>query len=84
MSTSKKWTEWHLTPRGWERGTEKDDFRRIDREPPGDRVLTVRYQKFLGSVYSKTQESLITQWESSDEPTVAQLEQEFGPPPLNL
>ena len=23
MSASNEWTEWHLTPRGWERGSEK-------------------------------------------------------------
>ena len=30
--------EWHLTPRGWERGTLKID-------PPTDRVLTMCYQE---------------------------------------
>jgi hypothetical protein len=26
MAVSNEWTEWHLTPRGWEFGDEKTDF----------------------------------------------------------
>ena len=26
MKPSNEWTEWHLTPQGWERGTEKTDL----------------------------------------------------------
>jgi hypothetical protein len=84
MSASNEWTEWHLTPDGWKRGTEKDDFKRVDRKAPDDRVLTVVYREFLSSVYSTTDESLETIWKSSDAKTIATLQAKFGPPPKHL
>jgi hypothetical protein len=84
MSASNEWTEWHLTPRGWERGTEKEDFRRVDREPPADRVLTVVYRQFLSSSYSKMEESLDTTWQSHDATAIAVLKEKFGSPPQQL
>ncbi|HNP63706.1 MAG TPA: hypothetical protein PKH39_07180 [Woeseiaceae bacterium] len=84
MSASNEWTEWHLTPQGWARGTEKEDFRRIDREPPEDRVLTVRYRQFIGSVYSGMKESTETIWESEDKKTIVQLKKQFGEAPQTL
>ena len=40
MSYSDEWTEWHLTPRGWERGSERTDGPDVEfKEPPADRVL---------------------------------------------
>jgi hypothetical protein len=84
MSASNEWTEWHLTPRGWERGTEKQDFGRVDREPPADRVLTVVYGQFMGSSFSRMQESLDTTWQSHDTAAIAALKDKFGPPPQEL
>jgi len=55
MSASNEWTEWHLTPRGWERGTEKEDFRRIDRERPTDRVWTTKWIEQQGHAYGNMQ-----------------------------
>ena len=43
MTASYEWTEYHLTPLGWVRGTVKTDFDREDVEPPADRILSVRY-----------------------------------------
>jgi len=38
MSASKEWTEWHLTPTGWVRGSEKVDYQGVaysgERERP--------------------------------------------------
>ena len=84
MSASNEWTEWHLTQDGWQRGTEKEDFKRIDRDPPKDRVLTVVYRQFLSSMYSKPEESLNLTWRASDEGAIARLQAKFGLPPRHL
>jgi hypothetical protein len=43
MTASREWTEYHLTPAGWMRGSEKTDFDQNEVTPPADRVLTMRY-----------------------------------------
>lgn len=84
MSASNEWTEWHLTPAGWVRGTEKEDFRRIDRDPPTDRVKTVSYHDYLSSSFSKPHRYHEVEWSSEDKAEIARLEAKFGPPPSNL
>jgi hypothetical protein len=37
---STEWTEWHLTPTGWVRGTSVTEVGRQSRSAPGDRVKT--------------------------------------------
>jgi hypothetical protein len=82
MSASNEWTEWHLTPRGWERGTEKMDFgNTIKRDPPSDRVLTVTFSEYLGSVHSKPKLSTVEDWRSDDAQAVEELEKRYGPAP---
>lgn len=39
MTASYEWTEYHLPPAGWVRGSEKTDFGREEVEPPVDRLL---------------------------------------------
>lgn len=84
MAASNEWTEWHLTPRGWERGTEKEDFRRIDRHPPTDRVLTFIYQEYFGSVHSRGDVSSKKTWNSDDEDAIQTLLKKHGDPPNHL
>ncbi len=84
MSLSNEWTEWHLTPEGWVRGTEKEDFRTITREPPAERVKTVRWHDYLSSRFSKPDRYHSDIWVSSDRSAVAALEAKFGPPPDSL
>lgn len=43
MAASKEWTEWHLTPNGWIRGTVKTDFTIDVVERPNDAIATWRY-----------------------------------------
>jgi hypothetical protein len=44
MAQRKEWQEYHLTLRGWVKGSCRDDFGHgEDIEPPLDRVLTQRY-----------------------------------------
>lgn len=84
MSLSNEWTEWHLTPAGWVRGTEKEDFRTIEREPPPDRVKTVVWKEKLSSIYSKPDRGHSETWSSQDKAAVARFQTKFGPAPSNL
>ncbi|TWC35091.1 hypothetical protein FBY03_111139 [Pseudomonas sp. SJZ079] len=84
MAASNEWTEWHLTPRGWERGTEKEDFRKIERDPPADRVLSSKYGQYLSSIYSKLEESNPITWRGADSALIDALLSKFGPPPDHL
>jgi hypothetical protein len=84
MSASNEWTEWHLTPAGWQRGTEKEDFRRVDRDPPPDRVQTAIYREFVSSTFSPMEKSLDIQWEGSNKQKVDNLRKKYGPPPSRL
>lgn len=55
MSASNEWTIYHLTPRGWEKGTEKSDFARTDRPRPVDTVQTLEVRDYLSSSFSKNE-----------------------------
>lgn len=84
MSASNEWTEWHLTPRGWEPGTEKTDFSRIDREPPLDRVLTIRWREYLGHHYGIATHFHEEIWRSIENDLVNNLLAKFDSMPQSL
>jgi len=85
MSASNEWTEWHLTPRGWERGTEKLDFGgTTDRKIPKDRVLTKKYREKSSSIYSPQEKELNTIWSSNDNIRIQNLTKKFGECPKSL
>lgn len=80
MSDTNEWWEKHLTPRGWEEGSEKLDFGKPKKiPPPSDRVKTVRYHE-RGSVYSISRWLSVT-WSTDDEEQLSRLEAEFGAVP---
>ena len=82
MTASYEWTEYHLTPRGWESGSEKTDFGCRDVSPPVDRVMSVRYiQEHNGySMGDRFEET----FRASDEITLEGLRRKFGQPPQSL
>lgn len=85
MSLSDEWTEWHLTPRGWESGTERIDFAGITpKNRPEDAVLTVRWRESLSSMYSKPDRYHTTVWRSNNKEAVDKLLSQFGDPPKSL
>lgn len=86
MSAINEWTEWHLTPRGWEQGTEKTDFASSTKivAPPSDRVLTCRYYEYLSSVFSAVDKGVNEIWRSSQEKLIKELLQKFGSCPTEL
>jgi hypothetical protein len=50
MAESDEWEEWHLTPRGWEQGSERVDFKGTTERPvPADRMLTFRWRELMTS-----------------------------------
>lgn len=52
MSASNEWSERHLTPRGWEAGSEKLDMSSNIVAPPSDRVLTHCSHSHMSSGFS--------------------------------
>jgi len=63
MAASNEWTEWLLTPQGWQQGSEHIDFGpdKIVERPP-DCVLVVRYSEFVSSLFSKMDKGQTTLW----------------------
>jgi hypothetical protein len=50
MAIRKEWTEWHLTPRGWEQGSTRREGRGNDwRDEPADRLLSYQHIEIHGS-----------------------------------
>lgn len=89
MALSNEWTEYHLTARGWERGSERDDHSGIThREPPSDRVQTWRWTD--SAQYNDSTDEVdfdnggIVLWSSDDEARIAELRAQYGEPPRSL
>jgi hypothetical protein len=40
MAARREWTEWHLTPRGWQRGATRSQGKNNWADDPEDRVLS--------------------------------------------
>jgi len=85
MSFSKEYTEYHLTPNGWETGSECVDFQGTTfKDPPADRVQTYRWLEEQTSPYAKMSHSLELLWESDDKEAIQKLRDQFGEPPHSL
>jgi hypothetical protein len=79
MQSTREWTEWHLTPRGWETGTcmmdEADDYS----EPcPADRVLTYFYKRIDGPLTHANRCLLKLVWCSEDQERIQELIRQYG------
>jgi hypothetical protein len=85
MAASKEWTEWHLTPQGWQRGSEKTDFAPATKvQPPEDRVLTCVFRETIASSFGGFSRETDITWSSDDEQKIASLRQQFGDCPERL
>jgi hypothetical protein len=92
MAIRKEWTEWHLTPRGWEKGSTRREGRGNDwRDEPADRLLSYQHCELHRSAGApaihtpaiKTEET----WRTKDPVALTQLEAalvQFGPAPARL
>jgi hypothetical protein len=85
-SNINEWTEWHLTPRGWERGNEKREDSHLDKKvnPPIDRIFTCRYHQNLSTNSIWIQKHTSDVWKTSDRKILAQMLEKFGNCPQSL
>jgi hypothetical protein len=82
MAASNEWWEYHLTPRGWEDGSSKLDSGGGERkDPPPDRVLTIRVSEYMSSTFSPLERGESEEWRSSDSALVASLIEQYGARP---
>lgn len=80
MGNGEEWFEYHLTPRGWEKGTERWEFQPEYRDPPADRFLTLRRTEYFGS-RSPAPPGTQREWVHHDIDVVTALESQFGSKP---
>jgi|GEM_PF-696705 len=94
MNVSEEWAEWHLTPRGWERGSRRLDGSegKVITQLPADAVATYRYSNDLdvsnidsidGPDFTPSTASSKV-WESADKQMVKSLLAKYGPAPRSL
>lgn len=77
-----EWTEWHLTPSGWERGSYRSEIEGlVEIDTPNNRVLTVKYSEFM-SASLVVEKNLV--WECSEKEKIKELTQKFGLAPNSL
>jgi hypothetical protein len=85
MPATHQWTEWHLTPRGWESGSKRTNGPgTILKEGSADRVLSYRWSEYRASVFGRVKRGSERIWESDDKPAILVLLQSFGRPPEHL
>lgn len=85
MSVSNEWAEWHLTPRGWERGSYKEDFKsEIQVNKPDDAVCTYLYREYMSSPFSSVSKEHRCEWSSINEEEIKELKEQFGEAPKRL
>jgi hypothetical protein len=87
MAIRKEWTEWHLTPRGWEKGSTRREGRGNDwRDEPPDRLLSYQHcelQAASGPARVTTEET----WRTKEPAKIEQLESalaQYGSAPSRL
>lgn len=78
-----EWTEWHLTPRGWTRGTSQTIEGRQSLPSPRDRVKTSVYHVH-GNGEDAAQTTRLDEKVIFDAAAARALEREFGPCPCEL
>jgi hypothetical protein len=85
MSVDRYEEEYHLTPRGWEKG-DSFYYGRPTKNlvPPQDRVRTMANTNEQSSRFSPPTEGWVEKWRSSDEAEVDRLLKQFGSRPVGL
>ncbi len=85
MSASNEWTEWHLTPRGWEKGSTKIDFKgTTTKEPPEDRVITYCYSEYQSSGFGSVDKGHKIVWSSENDEEIDTLTSKHGKCPDSI
>jgi hypothetical protein len=86
MAEHRLWTEWHLTPCGWVRGSEKSEIGSVfEVEPAVERVLTCRYEEeYEGDGEAPVRARADETWRAENPGEVGKLMRIFGECPRNL
>ncbi len=85
MSASNEWAEWHLTPRGWEKGDHRYDFKpEIKVCKPSDAVCTYIYRESMSSGFSPLAKESRLEWSCGDKDKINGLIKNFGEAPRTL
>ncbi|MEB2843793.1 hypothetical protein [Endobacterium cereale] len=84
MYKSDEWTEYHLTPRGWEVGTSKTDYNKTEKKCPDDAVQTVKVREFGNISNLQIERTHTIEWQTPDEGLLAKLQQQFGDAPEQI
>lgn len=81
----KEWTEWHLTPRGWEKGATRVHGKgNTWAEEPIDRLLSCVYQELESGSPPELKRWCEETWRSREEDAVNAALQKSGPCPERL
>lgn len=85
MAARKEWTEWHLTPRGWEKGaTRVHGQGNTWVEEPLDRVLSSVYQELQSDGSPEVKKWVEETWRSKKSNEVDDLLKQYGACPEKL
>jgi hypothetical protein len=85
MAMRKEWTEWHLTPRGWEKGaTRVHGQGNTWVEEPLDRILSCVYQELESTDPPELKKWCEETWRSKEEQDVQAALEKSGPCPERL
>jgi hypothetical protein len=88
MAPRREWTEWHLTPRGWEIGsTRHGDSGNNWQSEPEDRVLSATYKEQQTSTQPEPTTGVEESWRTKDPEKAASIPgllQKYGSCPTRL
>ncbi len=85
MAPRREWTEWHLTPGGWQRGATRVQGKgNTWVDDPEDRVLSYVYQEVETTASPQVKQSLEETWRSKTAVGVEELLREHGVCPQML
>lgn len=85
MAMRNEWTEWHLTPRGWQKGATRVQGKgNTWTDEPEGRVLTYVYKEVETSNSPETKKSSEETWRSKTATNIEGLLREYGPSPERL
>lgn len=81
MSGIREWWEFHLTPKGWVKGSENMLDGAKERPTPADRLLTIRQHEHAPSRYAAPQTWSAIVWRAGDTRAIASFREQFGQMP---
>ncbi|RRA49499.1 hypothetical protein [Acidipila sp. EB88] len=85
MAIRNEWTEWHLTPGGWERGSTRVQGKgNTWADEPGDRVLSFVYKEVSTSASPEASITSEETWRSKTATDIDALLQQHGASPRML